>query len=312
MISIVICCYNSGNKLNNVLNGIAELDICNINATLEVIVVNNNSSDDTDERARILLKNLGLNGRVVYEHEPGLIYARIRGVKEAKGELICFVDDDNILDRQYIKVATGIFIKYPHVGYLGGQSKLPENYYPVPEWFDKISHSFAVGRQRKNNGFLDVNEPLLWGAGLIIKKSIFIDIIESGYEFKLKGRCHGVSLAGDDSEICYLFAQRRWAGYYTSELKITHVISKDRFNLINVVKMYAGFGASYKILNELNLKYHEDLNSSNCVIFQLKLKTTLVYCVLRLFIVFSSFSLNKVERKSKIAFWIQVFNGVIK
>ena len=60
--------------------------------------------------------------RVVHEPEPGLTPARLRALEEVRGELIIFVDDDNVLDPSYLTECMLIASQFPHLGAWGGQS----------------------------------------------------------------------------------------------------------------------------------------------------------------------------------------------
>src|SRR4051794_7116729 len=98
-ISIIICCYNSSKRLPATLKHIAQQKMRS-NILWEVIVVDNNSADDTKEVAvREWRKyNLSVPFKVVTEQKQGLIHAREKGYAEAAYQLLLFCDDDNWLD----------------------------------------------------------------------------------------------------------------------------------------------------------------------------------------------------------------------
>src|SRR5262245_5938334 len=62
------------------------------------------------------------NGRYILETELGLSYARQRGIQEAAGDLIIFVDDDNVLDQGYLAEAIDIQQEWPSLGAWGSGS----------------------------------------------------------------------------------------------------------------------------------------------------------------------------------------------
>jgi glycosyltransferase involved in cell wall biosynthesis len=59
--------------------------------------------------------------RVVVEPQPGLTLARIRGIRESRGDLIVFVDDDNLLDPNFLKTALRVAASFPQIGVFGGR-----------------------------------------------------------------------------------------------------------------------------------------------------------------------------------------------
>lgn len=77
-ISIVICCYNSAQRLPLTLVHLAAQKVAD-NFPWEVIVVNNASTDNTEEAAFSSWDRESIEMRVVYEPQPGLSYARHRG-----------------------------------------------------------------------------------------------------------------------------------------------------------------------------------------------------------------------------------------
>ena len=99
-ISVIICCYNSSTLLPRTLEHLALQDVPE-NILWELIIVDNNSNDDTAEVARKEWEKykIDIPFKVVYESNPGLSYARQKGVKEASFELLLFCDDDNWLEK---------------------------------------------------------------------------------------------------------------------------------------------------------------------------------------------------------------------
>ena len=64
--------------------------------------------------------------RHVREEELGLIAARLRGIREASGELLVFVDDDNVVSPDYLQKAQEIGANYPFLGVFGAGALNPE------------------------------------------------------------------------------------------------------------------------------------------------------------------------------------------
>jgi glycosyltransferase involved in cell wall biosynthesis len=89
----------------------------------ELIVVDNLS--DPPVRNEDLSGISGTDVRLVNEERLGLTPARIRGIREARGEIIVFVDDDNVLERDYLFVVAKRFTENPKLGACGGKA-LPE------------------------------------------------------------------------------------------------------------------------------------------------------------------------------------------
>jgi len=94
---------------------------CLVNQTVlpyELIVVDGSDSDETKE----YLKNLKLKFKCIYikQHKGGTANARNLGIKKATGDIIVFMDDDVILDRDAIKEVVNVFAENEEVAGASG------------------------------------------------------------------------------------------------------------------------------------------------------------------------------------------------
>ncbi|MBA2330845.1 MAG: glycosyltransferase family 2 protein, partial [Flavisolibacter sp.] len=104
-ISIVICCYNSAELLPKTLHHIAQQKIAST-IPWELIIVNNNSSDDTKKIAeQFINKNPFIKAHIVDEFSPGLSIARHKGFETSSYEYMLLCDDDNWLENDYVETA---------------------------------------------------------------------------------------------------------------------------------------------------------------------------------------------------------------
>lgn len=112
MISIIVCTYNRDYILkdcfDSLLNQSADRNI------YEIIVVNNNSTDKTQEIAENYAKK-NANFRVVVESQQGLSYARNTGYREAQYDWVLYVDDDAKASPDLIKESLKMINEYKYV-----------------------------------------------------------------------------------------------------------------------------------------------------------------------------------------------------
>ena len=93
MISVIICTYNRQKYIYNVLKSLAEGTMSV--AGYEIVLVDNNCTDDTrSEVERFQTDFPAVQLRYVTETNQGLSHARNRGIKESKGDILVYVDDD--------------------------------------------------------------------------------------------------------------------------------------------------------------------------------------------------------------------------
>jgi len=119
-ISIVVPAYNEEKYIGDCLQSIIANGTGDI---LEIIVIDNASTDGT---AAVAQKFPGV--RVVAEPQKGLTRARQRGLIEAKGDLIAYLDADTRMPPGWAAIVEKEFTRYPKMVSLSG----PFHYYDLP------------------------------------------------------------------------------------------------------------------------------------------------------------------------------------
>lgn len=248
-VSIIICCYNSSDRLPDTLYHIAtQKQIENI--AVELILVNNNSTDDT--------KTVGANEwgkyhtnidfKIIDEPIPGLSAARERGVKSASFEFILFCDDDNWLCDTYIRRAFDLMNTKPLVGALGGKS-IEVSDIEFPLWWDDNKGAYAVGKQAETSG--DLSERFyLWGAGMVSRKSLLLKVFDPLFPLILSDRKGQEMVSGGDSEICMRILLLGFALYYDEQLVFKHYMAPNRISFEYYQNLRDSFVKSSIILNK--------------------------------------------------------------
>ncbi len=96
MISVVIPAYNEERLIKRCLKAVFKQTFPQ--TEYEVVVVDNNS---TDETAEIVQKSFP-QARLIKETEQGVVFARIRGVNEAQGKIIAMTDADTVVPPSWL------------------------------------------------------------------------------------------------------------------------------------------------------------------------------------------------------------------
>ena len=98
-ISLIICTYNGKDKLVKTLTAIGQLEAkCN----WELLIVDNASTDGTGNVVKELLTTAVFDWKLLQEVNPGLIHARLCGLRAAKYGILLYCDDDNTLDKNLL------------------------------------------------------------------------------------------------------------------------------------------------------------------------------------------------------------------
>lgn len=239
-VSIIICCYNSAPKLPKTLEHLARQKVSE-ELSYEVIVVDNASTDNTAEFALSFWGTLNANVplRVVREETPGLMYARICGVKNSKNELLIFCDDDNWLREDYVQNAVDIMNTDTTIGALGGQSVLAPGI-EAPDWWEEHQGNYAVGKQLSQSGYAN-KRGFVYGAGLVTRKSLAMKIFDPKYPLLLTGRKGNQCLSGEDWEYCQRMLLLGYNIYYSEDLYYIHEVSPDRLTINNLQQLLKSF-----------------------------------------------------------------------
>jgi glycosyltransferase involved in cell wall biosynthesis len=227
-VSVVICCHNSAALLPQTLAHLAR-QVVRPSEHWEVIIVDNGSTDGSaDVALRSWPPGAPAPLRVVSEPKIGLAYARARGIQEARGEIISFVDDDNWLCREWVQTAADVMRNHPEAGALGGIVE-PRFDGERPAWFAPVAYLYATGPEGEPSGDV-TGVHMLCGAGLSVRRSALADIQGKGFRPIAVGR-QGTGLgAGEDSEMTYCLRLSGWRLRIDPRLRLTHFLPARRLS----------------------------------------------------------------------------------
>ena len=226
-ISAVICCHNSAKVLPPTLAHLAN-QIVSPSVSWEVVIVDNASTDGTVDVARSWPASASAPLRVVSEPKLGLAYARARGVEDARGEIISFVDDDNWLCPSWVQTVYDVMRAHPEVGALGGFAA-PEFETARPSWFAPVAYLYATGPEADISGDV-TGDCMLCGAGLSVRRSALADIQRKGFRPIVVGRQGAGVGAGEDSEMTYSLRLAGWRLWLDPRLRLTHFLPVRRLS----------------------------------------------------------------------------------
>lgn len=222
--SVIICTRNRAQSLARTLAS-ATLLIIPHAATWEVIVVNNGSSDDTDDICKSFQTRLPI--RVVHERCPGLSNARNRGIGEARGRYIIWTDDDVTVQRNWMTAYLGAFSRFPDGAFFGGKiTPLLEE--PAVKWFRETAQdvlSFVVAaRDFGSEPIAFANGQLPFGANYAIRT---VDQRAFAYDPEL-GVAPGRARVGEETAVMQALLNSGAKGYWVPDAEVLHHIGLSR------------------------------------------------------------------------------------
>jgi len=242
-VTIVICFYNAAARIIPTLQYIIDQSTRN-HLNTELVLVNNASTDDTDRIIEETMRGFILfPWKIVQEKTPGLANARLCGLKNASFDIILYCDDDNWLDIDYVSKAEVIFRNNSNIGILGGLGRAVSSI-QIPDWFENVQNYYAVGPQMPTSGRVIGTRNVVYGAGMLIRKSVFEKLISEGFVFQSLGRTKSNLSAGEDSELCLAVQIMGYHIQYEESLTFSHFIEPRRLTETYFEKMKNGISTS--------------------------------------------------------------------
>lgn len=238
-ISVILCCYNSAERLPNTLKYLANQETA-ANLSWEIILVDNNCTDNSGSVANDNWKTLGepVPLKIIKEEIPGLSNARLKGMASASYDCFLFCDDDNWLDNNYLQIVFNNFSTNPKLGALGGWCNAKFEM-KKPEWFDTFSGNFAVGKPVKSSGYLIKPDEYLYGAGMVISRKAKEQLDSTGFKNILSDRKGKKLSSGGDVEICYALKLLGIPVLFDENLHFYHFMPNGRLNWEYLLKLRA-------------------------------------------------------------------------
>jgi glycosyltransferase involved in cell wall biosynthesis len=243
MISIIICTYNRDKYIYKTLEFIAKNDYSY--DRYEIILVNNNSADDTESECfRFRTDYTGINFRYFIEANQGLSFARNRGIIEAQGDLIVFLDDDSFVEWDYLKKLDHYCKEHPDMIAFGGKISPLFETGIVPAWLSTWSYSWvaAINMGDKVKLFKGNRYPI--GANMGFKKEYFA---KYGVFSTSLGRSKKNLIGGEEKDIFNRSSRKVNKIYYFPEIQVQHVIPESRTTKAYIKKLGKGVGISEKV-----------------------------------------------------------------
>ena len=221
MVSVVICTCNRSESLIRTLKSLRAMLVPD-DLRWELLVIDNNSKDDTKQAVEDFAKTSKLGIRYVFEEKQGLSRARNSGVREAKGEIIAFTDDDVIVDEYWLANMVRGF-KEHDVAAIGGRI-FPVLERPKPKWVTQdLQGCWGILDYGERPFYL--NSKNIWGANLAIRADMFRKY--GGFDTSL-GRVPGKLYAGEETDFVRKLMDGGEKLLYWPTAVVHHFVPKHR------------------------------------------------------------------------------------
>lgn len=214
----------------------------------ELLLVDNRSTAPLSERWDLAWHP---QGRHVREATLGLTTARLRGIQEATGEVLVFVDDDNVLRADYLATAARIAEEWPMLGTWGG-SIIGEYEIDPPAAVEPYLPLLAIRRvdDVRWSNVRSCVPATPWGAGLCVRRPVAEAYAEycRANRGALRDRTGTELMSSGDVEISYVGCSRGYGMGVFPQLELTHLIPRGRLAVDYLVRIREGIATSREVL----------------------------------------------------------------
>lgn len=221
-ISAIVCTYSNASLLRRTLDSL-------IKQTLppqeyEVIVVDNNSTDNTPDVVRDFQERCSHQIHYVLETTQGLSAARNTGVQQSSGPVISFIDDDAEADPGWLAAVVEAFRQNPDAWGVGG------NTFAIwdakrPAWLtDDFLGNLSIQDRGPEKRKLTIHEHIL-GTNCSFRREVFADIGDFPTDL---GRVGKSLLAGEEAELCRRIHLKGKSMYHVPDVIVSHHVTPER------------------------------------------------------------------------------------
>jgi glycosyltransferase involved in cell wall biosynthesis len=236
-VTVAICTWNRAKLLDQTLDRLRQLRIPD-GVTWELLVVNNNCSDDTDA---VLGRHAGrLPLRRLFEPQPGLSHARNCAVRAARGELLLWTDDDILADEGWLAAYVRAARDWPDAAFFGGPVG-PWFAVPPPAWIarnlDILAGTYALRPVRGESRPLGPREEP-FGANMAFRADV---LRRFPFDTEL-GRKKDSLMSGEDIDVIDRMRKASLHGVWVGDAFLQHYLPKERLTREYIKEWFRGAG----------------------------------------------------------------------
>lgn len=239
-ITVILCTYNRAHSLLNALHSVAASSLPS-SVTWEVVIVDNNSRDDTREIAQEFCKRFPDRFRYIFEPQQGKSFALNTGIRQSQGDILAFVDDDVTVESTWLQNLTRSLGNCEWAG-AGGRIEL--------QWPDSIPYWLTTDGPYARHGFpgfdqgneaKELSGPP-FGTNMAFRRDMFVKY--GGFRTDL-GPNPGSQIRAEDTEFGRRLIQAGERLRYEPDAVVFHPVPEDKLNKRHILKWWYDNGRGF-------------------------------------------------------------------
>lgn len=243
MLSLIVCTYNRDKYLYGALQCIAENGFPK--EAYEIVLVNNMSTDNTEVECKRFENDYpDVDFRYFVETNQGLSFARNRGIKESRGEVLVFLDDDSYIQEGYLNNLQKQLEAHPDVDAFGGKILPVFESGEAPKWLSKWNYSWVSAIDMGDKACLFNGKAFPIGANMGVRKTM---LNKTGAFNTQLGRSKKNLMGGEEKDLFERIRNHGGSIYYFPDVVVHHVIPPTRTTKEYIMRMGEGVGKSERI-----------------------------------------------------------------
>ncbi len=221
-LNIVIPTYNRAESLRKTLLSLAIAELPS-NFEIVVTVVDNNSTDKTRQIVEEMTAHFSkIKLEYLFEEKQGRSFALNTGIKNADGDILSAIDDDEEIDKLWlVEVEKTFRERWEEIDFLSGKI-LPNLEIEPPVWVEALKVGALCWRDFGDEEWIyDENSPMITGAHRIFKTDVFKEIgfYNENIGVKVKG-----FISGEDEVLYEQLIKNEKRGVYNPKLIMYHYV----------------------------------------------------------------------------------------
>jgi glycosyltransferase involved in cell wall biosynthesis len=237
-LTVGVCTWNRSSLLRQALEAMTRL-VIPLGVDWELLVVNNNSTDATDEVIAAFESRLPI--RRLFEPKPGKSHALNLAVREACGDYIIWTDDDALVGQDWLAAYVQAIQRWPGAAFFGGPVR-PWFAATPPRWLAPAWPQVATAYATRDLGAepipLDGGNRVPYGVNWAVRLKE-----QSQHEYSPRlGPQPGSHLRGEELSLIEALLADGCQGWWVPDASVQHYIPPDRMTLRYLRNYYLGYG----------------------------------------------------------------------